>query len=245
MAGITAIGDLSHTLESIFEDVVEGRLARSRAMIDLLQLAQDRLVEMLEQVRNNAPLSNADDLINRIHALARGTNEIEETEPLEAAAAPSYDANLAAAFMRQAEEILESCDARLQSWALHDDKLPIVRELEGELHALGTAAATAAGGPGPHAPRPGHPPPADAEPAIYPYDQEYSVPGGRGRKIRRGFIALCRLEDYAAGVVHRHEETHTGPKADRLELLKHTRAHFGQIFVLYSDPAGAAERAEV
>ena len=144
MAGITAIGDLSHTLESIFEDVVEGRLARSRAMIDLLQLAQDRLVEMLEQVRNNAPLSNADDLINRIHALARGTNEIEETEPLEAAAAPSYDANLAAAFMRQAEEILESCDARLQSWALHDDKLPIVRELEGELHALGTAAATAA-----------------------------------------------------------------------------------------------------
>jgi uncharacterized protein (DUF1015 family) len=83
---------------------------------------------------------------------------------------------------------------------------------------------------------------SEAEPAIYPYDQEYSVPGSGGRKIRRGFIALCRLEDYAAGVVHRHEETHTGPKADRLELLKHTRAHFGQIFVLYSDPAGEIER---
>jgi uncharacterized protein (DUF1015 family) len=101
----------------------------------------------------------------------------------------------------------------------------------------------------------GHALKAEAEPALYAYNQEYSLPpcgaepsgngtgGGVARKIRRGFIALCRLEDYAAGVVHRHEETHTGPKADRLELLKHTRAHFGQIFVLYSDPAGEIERA--
>jgi uncharacterized protein (DUF1015 family) len=85
---------------------------------------------------------------------------------------------------------------------------------------------------------------AEAEPALYPYDQEYSLPGDPGaRKIRHGFIALGRLEDYSARVVHRHEETHTGPKADRLELLKHTRAHFGQIFVLYSDPSGEIERS--
>jgi uncharacterized protein (DUF1015 family) len=85
---------------------------------------------------------------------------------------------------------------------------------------------------------------AEAEPAIYPYDQEYSLPGDRGGgAVRRGFIALCRLEDYSADVVHRHEETLSGPKADRLELLKHTRAHFGQIFVLYSDPPGEIEQA--
>ena len=81
------------------------------------------------------------------------------------------------------------------------------------------------------------------EPAIYPYTQEYEVPGQRGsRKCRRGFSALLRLEDYSAGVVHRHEETLSGPKADRLELLKATRAHFGQIFLLYSDPAGEVEQ---
>ena len=61
-------------------------------------------------------------------------------------------------------------------------------------------------------------------------------------KQRRGFIGLCRLEDYSAGVVHRHEETLSGPKADRLELLKAVPAHFGQIFVLYSDPSGEIER---
>lgn len=82
------------------------------------------------------------------------------------------------------------------------------------------------------------------EPAIYPYYQEYGVPGQPGKKKqRRGFIALCRLEDYDARVVHRHEETLSGPKADRLELLKATRAHFGQIFMLYSDPAGTIEAA--
>ena len=55
---------------------------------------------------------------------------------------------------------------------------------------------------------------------------------------RRGFIALGRVEDYSEGVVHRHEQTLAKPKADRLELLRATRAHFGQLFMLYSDPAG-------
>ena len=39
-------------------------------------------------------------------------------------------------------------------------------------------------------------------------------------------------------MVFRHEQTLSKPKADRLNLLRATRAHFGQIFMLYSDPAG-------
>jgi uncharacterized protein (DUF1015 family) len=38
-------------------------------------------------------------------------------------------------------------------------------------------------------------------------------------------------------VVYRHEQTLSGPKQDRLQLLRHTHAHFGQIFMLYADPA--------
>lgn len=84
------------------------------------------------------------------------------------------------------------------------------------------------------------------EPALYPYTQLYNAPGQPGvKKQRRAFIALCRIEDYSAGAVYRHEETLSGPKADRLELLKATRAHFGQIFMLYSDPEGAIEAALV
>jgi uncharacterized protein (DUF1015 family) len=85
---------------------------------------------------------------------------------------------------------------------------------------------------------------SDAAPAIYAYDQEYAVPGQPGVvRLRRGFIALARIEDYASKVIHRHEETLAGPKADRLELLKATRAHCEQLFLLYSDPAGEIEGA--
>ncbi|HET7213588.1 MAG TPA: DUF1015 domain-containing protein [Terriglobia bacterium] len=83
---------------------------------------------------------------------------------------------------------------------------------------------------------------SEGEPAIYPYEQKYAVPGQPDvRKQRRGFVALLRLEDYSARVVHRHEETLSGPKADRMELLKATRCNFGQIFMLYSDPKGEIE----
>lgn len=84
----------------------------------------------------------------------------------------------------------------------------------------------------------------ESEPAFYPYYQTYEIPGQPGaKKERRGFIGLCRLEEYTARVVHRHEETLSGPKADRMELLKKTRAHFGQVFFLYSDPEGIVESA--
>jgi len=77
----------------------------------------------------------------------------------------------------------------------------------------------------------------DPAPAFYAYTQEYSIPGTTVRRVRSGFIGLAKLEDYAAGVVFRHEHTLAGPKADRLELLRHTRTHTGQLFLLYSDPA--------
>jgi len=77
----------------------------------------------------------------------------------------------------------------------------------------------------------------DAAPAFYAYSQEFTIPGTSIRGTRRGFIGAGKLEDYANEVVFRHEHTLSGPKADRLELLRHTRTHTGQLFMLYSDPA--------
>ncbi|MBZ5699388.1 MAG: DUF1015 domain-containing protein [Acidobacteriia bacterium] len=77
----------------------------------------------------------------------------------------------------------------------------------------------------------------DASPSLYAYFQEYTVLGTNDRRVRKGFIALGRVEDYSSGVVFRHEQTLSGPKADRLELLRHTQTHTGQLFMLYSDSA--------
>src|SRR5580704_2468663 len=76
----------------------------------------------------------------------------------------------------------------------------------------------------------------DTAPSFYAYTQEYTVPGTDERRTRRGFIGAGQLEEYSAGVVFRHEHTLSGPKADRLELLRHTKMLTGQLFMLYSDP---------
>jgi len=81
----------------------------------------------------------------------------------------------------------------------------------------------------------------DAQPSIYPYVQQFTAPGEKTRRERKGFIALGKVEDYSAGVVFRHEQTLAKPKADRLELLRATRAHVGQLFMLYSDPSGEVD----
>jgi uncharacterized protein (DUF1015 family) len=83
----------------------------------------------------------------------------------------------------------------------------------------------------------------ESEPCIFAYSQRFAVPGSPGSILeRRGFIALGELYDYAHKVVFRHEQTLSKPKSDRLNLLRATRAHFGQIFMLYSDPGLSAER---
>jgi uncharacterized protein (DUF1015 family) len=80
----------------------------------------------------------------------------------------------------------------------------------------------------------------DSQPSLYAISQRFKLPGASkespGTELERhGFIALGRLEEYDAGVVFRHEQTLAKPKADRLALLRATRAHFGQLFMLYED----------
>src|SRR3954447_23961335 len=78
----------------------------------------------------------------------------------------------------------------------------------------------------------------DAEPGMFAYFQEFVVPDTGERLVRKSFIALGQVEEYSAGIVFRHEQTLSGPKKDRMELLKHTHTHFEPIFMLYGDPLG-------
>ena len=82
----------------------------------------------------------------------------------------------------------------------------------------------------------------EKDPCIFAYSQRFKLPGTQIVKERRGFIALGKLHDYADQVIFRHEQTLSKPRSDRLNLLKATHAHFGQIFMLYSDPAGSVEK---
>jgi uncharacterized protein (DUF1015 family) len=74
----------------------------------------------------------------------------------------------------------------------------------------------------------------DAKPAIYPYMQTYTV-GGTTYK-RRGLFCRVRLEEFGlGGTIHPHEQTFSGPKEDRLKLMRATRANLSPVFGLYDD----------
>ncbi|MEW5767195.1 MAG: DUF1015 domain-containing protein [bacterium] len=76
----------------------------------------------------------------------------------------------------------------------------------------------------------------DEEPAIYLYEQEYTLNGAK--KTRWGLICLVKLEkaDF-------HERTFEGPKADRLKLMQATGANTSQVFALYQDPDNSITKA--
>ncbi len=82
----------------------------------------------------------------------------------------------------------------------------------------------------------------DAEPALWPVAQEFTAPDGR-RRIRRGFLARVRVEDYGPGRIRAHERTHPAPREDRLRLTRALAANLSPVFSLFSDPDGAVRTA--
>ena len=79
----------------------------------------------------------------------------------------------------------------------------------------------------------------EPDPAIYVYHQTFDVDGQK--LTRRGFMCRVRLESFGRGTIFPHEETHSGPKADRLKLITACKANLSQIFGLYPDPENAVQ----
>lgn len=73
----------------------------------------------------------------------------------------------------------------------------------------------------------------ETTPAIYLYEQEYKVEGETFK--RRGFFARVKVEEFGKGRIYPHEQTLSGPKADRLNLFEATRTNLSPIFGLYPD----------
>jgi uncharacterized protein (DUF1015 family) len=74
----------------------------------------------------------------------------------------------------------------------------------------------------------------DTEPALYAYHQTFTLSDGT-ELTRKAYIAAVELVDFREGIVLPHERTLSGPKVDRLNLLRATAVNFGQIFMLYPD----------
>jgi len=82
----------------------------------------------------------------------------------------------------------------------------------------------------------------DSVPCLYYYEQEFEIPG-KGTFVRKGFLGALKLSRFGEGEGFPHERTLSGPKADRLTLMRATDAHMSPIFGLFSDPGNAVVNA--
>jgi uncharacterized protein (DUF1015 family) len=86
----------------------------------------------------------------------------------------------------------------------------------------------------------------DAAPSLYLYEQRFRRDGRAYR--RRAVFGRVRLEPFERGVVRPHEFTLSGPKEDRLRLLRATRTQISPVYTLYrsddDDPIAHLEMHE-
>lgn len=73
--------------------------------------------------------------------------------------------------------------------------------------------------------------------SYYVYEQQFLVPGTSDSLRRRGVIGALTVEEFGSGVLP-HEHTLSGPKADRLNLLRALRTNTSPIFGLVADEDG-------
>ncbi|HEY5039820.1 MAG TPA: DUF1015 domain-containing protein [bacterium] len=81
----------------------------------------------------------------------------------------------------------------------------------------------------------------DGTASLYVYQQTFKVNGESYR--RTGFIGLSQLTPFGKkkGGILAHEHTLSGPKADRLKLMKACHTNFSSIFSLYPDKGGVGQ----
>ncbi len=70
--------------------------------------------------------------------------------------------------------------------------------------------------------------------SFYLYEQEFPIPGSAEVVKRRGVLGALTLEEFGKGV-QPHEHTLSGPKADRLNLLRALDTNTSPIFGLFAD----------
>jgi len=75
---------------------------------------------------------------------------------------------------------------------------------------------------------------------IYPYHQTFTYKGKGYERI--GIIALVKLSEFSDKIILPHEETFSGPKADRLKLMKSCKTNISPIFGVYDNSDNKVEK---
>ena len=92
LAGIASIGDLTHEAETVYEQMVQGRLAPSVGWVNIMQGVQDILSLQIEELKTNKRTFHATQAVNELQKfLSQGvvSDDASITQPIFATEAPT------------------------------------------------------------------------------------------------------------------------------------------------------------
>ncbi len=156
LAGIESVGNLAHALETLLSGLAESRKVAEPRLLDLAQQALDTLSGQVDAVRDQAPLSRAESLVESLESFRSEVEQTpsveleEETEAdeeillSEEKAEPlSADEELAEIFLEEAQELLDQLDTRLREWEQGAEESASPQEVKRLLHTLKGSARLA------------------------------------------------------------------------------------------------------
>ncbi|WPP02128.1 Hpt domain-containing protein [Pseudomonas sp. HR96] len=134
LAEITAVADLAHELEAVYEDLVDGKYGHSQALQRVLLDAHEQLAQMLDQLEQQQWPSAATGVIDAARRLRHDpASEVEQPAP---AAPAEEDSELLEVFLEEGFDILDSSAQALQRWHDQPGNLLQVENLLRDLHTL-------------------------------------------------------------------------------------------------------------
>ncbi|WP_415767765.1 Hpt domain-containing protein [Pseudomonas sp. ZB1P45] len=137
MAEVEPVGELAHELESLYEGLVDRRYAYSEALAHLLQHSHDRLAQLLDQLQNQRPLGDPDEVIEAIREFRQGNaSAVETVEPARTEDSPGHDPELLEIFLEEGFDIIENSGAALVRWQAEPSNRQEVETLLRDLHTL-------------------------------------------------------------------------------------------------------------
>ena len=137
MAEVESVGDLAHELEGLYEGLVDRRYQHTDALAQLLLRSHDRLGQMLEQLQDQHPLDEPDELIEAIREFRQNNlGSAEVAGPLPVSDHPGHDPELLEIFLEEGFDIIENSGAALVRWQADPANRQEVENLLRDLHTL-------------------------------------------------------------------------------------------------------------
>ena len=159
MAELPAIADLCHELETLYENINDGRLSVEPGVFNLIDQAQDQLSVQIDNVRQGLSPAPATALVDALHKYIKGgafagVPEYEESAEdsysadaeISQTAAPAdiirsealdeSDREILDIFIEEASELQEALDRALHDWQQAPDQLSYADEAQRILHTL-------------------------------------------------------------------------------------------------------------